>query len=170
LASTASVLNRAGAHAGAVFGRFDDDEIYAAALSGDDRVFGQALYDLAMAFVERDTRFVVIAANGDDNPCDRLCRELTIAAAGIASRRARRTVATFNIESMLSRTRSSRVIPDALSFRLDDSALARKLRAARAYPFLETDVERALALHGPEPLRVEKFTPAVSDAQKVHLN
>ena len=42
---------------------------------------------------------------------------------------------------------------------LDDAALGRKLAAARAYAGLESEVERALDLHGPEAFRVERLRP-----------
>jgi hypothetical protein len=148
------VLNRAGAHAGSVFGRFDDDEIHIAASSGDDSVFGEALYDLTMSFIEHAVRFVVIGANGDANPCDRLCRSIALAAASIAARRTGRSIELFAMTPQGQRQLDA----DAMSFRLDDSALARKVRAARAYPLLDSDIDRAIAAAGIDGLRTEGFS------------
>ncbi len=47
----------------------------------------------------------------------------------------------------------------SLRLTLDDAALARKLAAARAYPEMAEEVERALAVHGEESFRVERLCP-----------
>ena len=173
LASTASVVNRAGGYAGSVFGRFDEDEIYAAARNGDDRLFGPVLYDVTMSFIEREVRFVAIVASGEVDACDHLCGSLAVAAARIAGRKMGRAVETFAIAAPPSRMEDAgQTLDDTLSLRLDDGALARKVRAARAYPLLDNDVERALVARGPEALRVEGFrrileVPAVPRVRRV---
>jgi hypothetical protein len=49
--------------------------------------------------------------------------------------------------------------PDAIVLELGEDALQRKLAAARAYPELAGEVERAFTIHGWEPFRVECLCP-----------
>lgn len=174
LASTASVLNRAGACPGPVFGRLDDQDIYTALLQSDESLFAEVRDELATSLIERDVRTVLVAVNGEMDACATLSRTLAVDAARLASEGTGHAVQTLEATSeALPRARDSRDTAGRIELRLDDSALARKLRATRAYPLF--DVERTLRLCGPEALRVEELTevagvPGVSKVPTVRGN
>ena len=158
LASTASVLNRAGACPGSVFGRLDDQDIYTALLHSDESLFAEVRDELATSLIERDVRTVLVAVNGKMDACATLSRTLAVDAARLASEGTGHAVQTLEATSeALPRARDSRDTAGRIELRLDDSALARKLRATRAYPLL-VDVEQTLRTYGPEALRVEELT------------
>src|SRR5204863_8998693 len=58
MASTAAVLDRAGARPGCVFGRLGDRDIMRALMHGDDRLLVELLEEIAVAFVTLDVDVV----------------------------------------------------------------------------------------------------------------
>jgi hypothetical protein len=162
LASTERLLRAAGATPGTIFGRFADREIYRLLLDGEMGVLEDLTRELAAALVACEAEIVAADALEGYNPGHDLCRVLTDAAVILASRQTGRTLASYEFplaaapDACPGARRST-----ALRLTLNDSALARKLAAARAYPEMAEEVERALAAHGEESFRLECLCPVL---------
>jgi hypothetical protein len=160
LASTEQLLRGAGATPGSIFGRFADREIYRLLLEGDTAPLKDLARELAAAFVAASVDVVTADALEGYNPGHDLCRVLTDAAVALASQRTGRPIASYEFPlSGPPDACPAALRPSALRLTLDDAALARKLAAARAYPEMAEEVERALAGHGEEPFRLECLRP-----------
>jgi hypothetical protein len=160
LASTERLLRGARAVPGAIFGRFTDRELYRFLLKGDTDPLKDLVRELAAAFVATGVDSVAADALEGYNPGHDLCRVLTDAAVTLASRQTGRGLASYGFPL----SGAPDACPAALGvsplrLTLDDAALARKLAAARAYPEMAAEVERALAAHGEESFRVECLCP-----------
>jgi len=165
VASTLELLRRAGAGPGSVFGRFRDSELYTVILDGRIEILTGLAHELAEAFIEHGVETVAADAIEGFNPSHDLCRLLTGAAVARASHRTGRTITLYDY---LLEDR-----PDAmpanggsgvLRLELEDGALERKLAAARAYPEMAFEVERAFARHGAGAFRTECLRPADPEA------
>jgi hypothetical protein len=168
LASTAGVLERAGARPGPVFGRFSDREMYRVLLEGDVAELERVVHELAAALTARNVTQVACDAIEGYNPSHDLCRVLTDAAAAIAGRRIGRTIRIFDylLEAPPdggAESPSSSTSAEAIRLELHDGALARKLDAARSYPEMAFEVERNLGQHGAAAFAVECLRPADPD-------
>jgi hypothetical protein len=155
LASTAAVLLRAGARPGSVFGRFRDRELYDVMMEGRIEVVTELARELAEALVERGAETVVADGIEGFNPSHDLCRLVADAAVRIASRRSGRAMSSYDY---LLEGRPDACLGNgsgSLRFELDDEALERKLAAARSYPEMRLEVERAFELHGSGAFRFE---------------
>jgi hypothetical protein len=160
--STASLVARTGAVPGEVFGLISDAEIYRAILQRDSAVFLGMVDRIAASFVTNHIDSVAGDASEGFNPTHDLCRVVIEAALRKAERATRKTI--VNLEFCLteweqncpSRPHDGR----CLHWRLDDGLLAAKLEAARGYPELRDEVERALASRGKEYFRIECLRPA----------
>ena len=161
LASTSRVLRRAGAEPGDLYGRFSDQEVYAALLDGDFSLFHRMVDELAIAFIREAIGYVVGDAAEGYNPGHDVGRLATAAAvARVASVRGR-PLPHFVfplIGRPDGRPEGSRGRPILLG--LDDHALARKLAAAQTYPGLEGEIGGALQGLGAEAFRQEWIQPA----------
>ena len=160
VSSTLEVLRRAGAHPGSLFGRFSDSELYEVILDGRIEVLTGLARELADAFVDRGVETVAADAFEGFNPSHDLCRLLTDAAVAMASRRTGRAIASY--EFLLEGrpdAHPANGIPGFLRLELEDGALERKLAAARSYPEMAYEVERALASHGAGAFRIEGLRP-----------
>jgi hypothetical protein len=159
LASTARLLERAGARAGRVFGRFTDVALYQAMLARDTAVFtGIADEIAAVIAAEGVTSLIADAAEGY-NPSHDVCRYLadTVATmSGLAAKDA-------NFEFDLVAAPGGDANHGSLIVDLDDNALARKLDAARAYPEMAGEVEAALSRWGAAAFRREAFRRVPAD-------
>ena len=160
LASTARVLDDAGATPDLLFGRFTDRAIYQALL---DHRFGLFI-DLAeeLADLLAGGRFECVAGDAAEgfNPTHDACRFLIDTAVKIAGRTA--GVAPANFDFLLDGPPDS--CPDhlrdtAVRLMLDDAQLERKVRAARSYPELAGEVDAALGAHGADLFRTECLRP-----------
>jgi hypothetical protein len=163
--STAETLRRAGAWPGSVFGRFSDRELYEVIVEGQLEVLTALARELADAFCERGVERVVADAIEGFNPSHDVCRLVTDTAVALARRRTGRAIDSYDF---LLEGR-----PDAfpvhgssgvLRLELEDGALDRKLAAARAYPEMADEVERAFARHGAGAFRIECLRPVDPEA------
>jgi hypothetical protein len=165
LPSTAALLPRAGARPGSVFGRFSDRDLYEVMLDGRIEVLTGLAKELAGAWIEGGVETVAADALEGFNPTHDICRLLADTAVALARRRTGRTIESYDF---LLEGR-----PDAcpangssgvLRLELDDGALERKLAAARSYPEMASEVERAFERHGAEAFRIECLRPADPEA------
>jgi hypothetical protein len=160
--STAEVLRRAGARPGSVFGRFSDRALYEVILEGRIEVLAGLAGELAGALIERGVETVAADAIEGFNPAHDLCRLLADAAVLQARRRTGRAIASYEF---LLEGRPDADPPDgARRLQLEDGALERKLAAARSYPEMAYEVERACERHGAGAFRIECLRPADPEA------
>jgi hypothetical protein len=165
VSSTAETLRRAGARQGSVFGRFSDRELYEVILEGQVEVLTGLARELADAFSERRMERVAADAIEGFNPSHDICRLVTDTAVALARRRTGRAIASYDF-LLEGRPDAGPVNGSSgvLRLELEDGALDRKLTAARAYPEMADEVERALAGHGTEAFRIECLRPADPEA------
>lgn len=163
--STEEVLRSAGARPGSLFGRFSDRELYGAILEGRLEVFTGLAGELADALIERGVETVAGDAMEGFNPSHDVCRLLTDAAVALARRRTARAIASYDFplegRPDAAGANGSR---GALRLELEDGALERKLAAARSYPEMAYEVERAFERHGAKAFRIEFLRPADPEA------
>jgi len=160
LAFTTALLEAAGGVAGPIYGRLTDAQAYAAILEGEFHRWIALVEELAAALEEDRIDCVAGDAVEGFNPTHDLCRLLINAAVELVRRRTGAAPRNFDFpldgppgpcgESLL---------PRALTLRLDDDALARKMRAARAYTALTGEVDASLRDHREEAFRVECLRP-----------
>jgi len=165
LSSTVEVLRCAGARPGSLFGRFSDRDLYEVILDGRIEVLTGLARELADALIEQGAEIVAADALEGFNPSHDLCRLLADTAITLAYRRTGRAIASY--EFLLEGR------PDALPvnghsgvlrLELEGGALERKLAAARSYPEMAYEVERAFASHGAGAFRVECLLPTDPEA------
>jgi hypothetical protein len=161
LPSTRKVVEKAGAAAGPVFGRWTDRALYELMLDGRIDALASLAGEIASALVEQGVDGVAGDAVEGFNPAHDLCRVLADAAVAEASSRTGRAIASFDF---LLEGRPDAGGPGALRLALDEGELERKLAAARDYPEMAGEVERAFARHGVEPFRVECLRPVDAEA------
>lgn len=155
LPSTAALLAGVGAARGAIFGRLSDRDAYRLILERQAAPLAEMVEELAGAIVAGRVDYVAGDACEGFNPVHDLCRLLIDAAVLLAQSRGASAVGDY--EFALDAGPDWHGGGDELCWRLDDEALARKLAAARAYPQLADEVERALSAHGVEPFRRERL-------------
>ncbi len=161
LESSTRVLTAAGARIGPVYGGFTDHAFYAALLRGDFRVFSQLADDLAAALIAEDVSCVASDTAEGYNPAHDVCRLLANSAVTLAA--ARLGHAIEHVEFPLTRHPAGRcegTNDRAILLRLDDSALNRKMQAARNYGELASEVDAAVEAFGINAYRVEGLCPA----------
>ena len=156
LDSTARVLARAGATAGPVFGAFSDRQGYAMLLAGDVAPAADIVGRLAARLEERPDAYVVADALEGFNPVHDLCRVLVESAAALARERGG-AYETFDYPLEASPDSAGSLAAADVRLVLDRAALDRKLHAAREYPEMAAEVERALAAHGEAAFAIERL-------------
>lgn len=155
LAATSEVLARCGARPGPIYGRMTDHELYRALLDGRRELFAGLAEELAESLHREGIEIVAGDAVEGFNPSHDVGRLLLNAAV------ARLRAGGWPIESrefsldgspggLTAEARAT-----SLRIQLDAAALARKLAAARSYPGLEDEVERALTCYGRESFQTE---------------
>lgn len=166
VSSTMEVLCRAGARPGSLFGRFSDGELYDVILDGRIEVLTGLVRELAGALIDLEVEMVAADALEGFNPSHDLCRLLTDAAVALAGRRTGRAIASYDflLEGRPD-TFPANGSSGILRLELEDGALQRKLAAARSYPEMAYEVERAFARHGDGAFRVEVLRPADPGAE-----
>jgi len=155
LASTARLLARAGATCGPLFGRFRDRDAYTLMMGGEVGAVGELVKLLADTLVSQRIDYVAGDACEGFNPVHDLCRLVIDAAVVTATQRGGRPVDDF--EFALEGGPAWQGSGEELSWQLDEEALARKLAAARDYPELVDEVERAVAAFGEHAFARERL-------------
>jgi hypothetical protein len=153
LPSTCEVLRRAGARPGPVLGRFSDRALYEVILGGRISVLTALAEEIAEALAEETVDRVVCDAIEGFNPSHDLCCLVAATAMAITARRTRRSPILYDF--LLEGRPDGAVRAGDLRLELDAAELERKLVAAREYPEMAGEVERAFQRHGVEPFRVE---------------
>ncbi len=163
LGSTTRLIARAGATpaGGAFYGALSDRAMYELLLGADGAPFVRLAAELASRLTAAGVSTVAGDATEGYNPTHDVCR-LIIDATVERLRRDGRTVR--NLEFPLVAHPFADREPPAELLRLDDAALERKLAAARAYPEMHDEVERALAEHGPSAFATEVLWAAAPAA------
>lgn len=154
LNSTSRILSDAGASAGSIYGRFTDQNLYAAILGGDFSLFEQIVAELAETLVRENVAYVAGDAMEGYNPVHDVCRVMINAAVAIANRMSDRAI--VNRDFLLfarHNTLRKELRNDAVWLTLDDDVFARKLAVARAYPELKGETEALLDKKTLEVLR-----------------
>ncbi|MES1241129.1 MAG: hypothetical protein ABUT39_05870 [Acidobacteriota bacterium] len=163
--STAAILPRTGARPGSVFGRFRDRDLYEVMLEGRIEVLAGLARELADAWTESGVETVAADAIEGFNPSHDICRLVTDAAIALVRRRTGRGLDSYEFllegrPDELPGNGSS----GGLRLELEDDALERKLAAARSYPEMAHEVERAFERYGAEAFRVECLSPVDPEA------
>jgi hypothetical protein len=159
LASTTAVLERTGAVPGPFYGRLSDRALYQAILDGEADLFATLADEIALALDTAGVDYVAGDAAEGFNPGHDVCRLLLNAALLRLEQAGRRPESfEFPLEGPPHEC-SAEARRDAIFLELDEAALRRKLDAARAYPELAGEVEKAFASYGWEPFRVECLRP-----------
>ncbi len=161
LASTTRVLEGAGARVGPVYGRWRDADLYQALLDRRHTSLLQAVDEICQALDDEGIDCVVADAEERYNPSHDVCRYLADA---VIARRSASGVPTSGLEFPLVAAPDALLAtarPDggAVVVHLHEAALARKLAAARGYPEMAGEVERALAAFGTAAFAIECLTP-----------
>src|SRR5438067_11729203 len=142
LASTTRLIEKMGAAAGPIYGRYSDKAIYGLLLQGRVDVFVELAQELSAALVAAGVDCVAGDAIEGFNPTHDVCRLLIDGAVRMTERRTGRRLRNFDF--VLDGAPDSCPEPlreTAVRVCLDDAALERKLAAALAYPELRTEVE-----------------------------
>jgi hypothetical protein len=161
LGSTRTLLERAGAFPGEIFGACPDRRLYEALVAGETSFFLGLAERLAAAIVSGGIGMVVADSAEGYNPAHDVCRLVADAAVRAAVESGR---AVTNWDFPLTRPAADNS-PGTLHLVLDDDALARKRAAADAYPEMHSEVEAALARSGLEEFRVETLRPVDPEAE-----
>jgi AcrR family transcriptional regulator len=164
LASTATVIDRAGASRGSVFGPFTDAALYRALVDHNLDLFTKIADELADVIVSHG----ICVVAGDDaegyNPTHDICRLLIDAA--VRQARSTRAATVSNLAFGLM-NRPDDVTPakhDGISrVHLDEAAFGRKLAAAAHYPEMAAEVAAARKAWGDDAFAVETFRHVPQD-------
>lgn len=169
LRSTATVLERAGARRGSIFGVMSDRQLYHAILTGERDAFTRLVDELASALQREGVSYVVADAVEGTNPGHDVCRLLVNAALMRIDDKGRRLVnMEFPVEGPPAGC-SAEDRDHAIMLTLDDAAYERKLEAARQYPEIAEEMKRVLGIHGAEAFRVECLRPVRYALEIGHL-
>jgi hypothetical protein len=155
LAATAAILDRAGARAGTVFGRWSDAALYDVIREARTDLLRQLVDELVRRFLELEIDLVAGDALEGYNPSHDLARYAVNACVRRLARRHGRAVA--NYEFRLTEPPADPLVDGELVHRLDDAAFQRKLRAAESSGALREEVARLTDRMGLEAFRVERL-------------
>jgi hypothetical protein len=143
--SSVRILNRTGAKAGAVFGRFTEAILYTALLNGDFDPFVALVDELADSFVRESFDYVAGDATEGYNPLHDVCRALINSAIEIA-KHSDRSVGNYAFPLVAAADwRSVDTLRGDIRLQLDDATFDRKMEAALSYPELALEVRAALS-------------------------
>lgn len=154
LTDSAALLELAGARAGTLFGSFADKQLYATLLRGEHAPLLAWAAELHRELLLHEVEYVVADPRDGYNPAHDLVR-LVVDAVVERLRGTGRTLGNYSLVLRGSHELGSG--PARHGLELDDAALERKLRAARAYRSLEHEVGQALQALGPQGLRTERL-------------
>jgi hypothetical protein len=159
LSSTTRLLDTVGASVGPIFGRYPDRQVYRLLLDGRVDVFVALAQELAAALASAGVDCVAGDAIEGFNPAHDVCRLIVNGAVAILRQQTGREVR--NYEFLLDGPpvvdgRGSVVV------RLDETALERKLAAAREYREMRAEMEAALGRYGRQAFAMECLRPAAT--------
>jgi hypothetical protein len=162
IGSTRRLIADIGASPGPIFGTLSDRELYEALVNVDTGFFTALADEIAESLSSLGVQTVLADAREGYNSGHDICRAVADAAVMIARATAKTSLASFEF---LLVGRPDHTDPGGLRIELDDSALARKIAAARAYPEMAQEVDAALERFGAEAFRIEclRTTPAVGE-------
>jgi LmbE family N-acetylglucosaminyl deacetylase len=154
--SSRRVIERAGARCCPLMGSFSDGEIYRQMSGQDPEPLAEWTRQAAAIISSERPRTVLTDMVEGFNSTHDIIAYLTHLAVELASRQGARPehVLCHPLEGRPDRAWEGRLSP-VQTLRLDDGELARKLDAARGYPELAFEVERALTSLGEESFRSE---------------
>jgi hypothetical protein len=162
IASTSTLIERAGATAGSIFGRVSDVELYRALLDENVGLFLGLVDELSGIISRQHIRVVA----GDDaegyNPTHDVCRLLVNAAVRIAAPSGGISNLAFALMTHPRGVAAGQHDGVSRMF-LDDAALGRKLAAAELYPEMAGEVAAARRAWGDDAFRVETFRHVPAD-------
>jgi len=165
LSSTTRILSATGARAGEVYGRFTDEEIYAAILNGSQEVLTGVMRELARILDDEGIEYLAHDAIEGYNPSHDLCWHLAGASATLARKTSGREIRSFDF---LLTGRPDQCPAEAqagvIRIALNDSSLDRKLSAAEGYPEVKAEVDSALKKFGKAPFATELLRPVSAAA------
>jgi hypothetical protein len=166
LASSTRLIQRSGGRTGSVCGRFTDRELYDTILEGRMSVLTGLVTELADAFVAGHFEYVVADAAEGYNPGHDVCRYLVDAAVRTARPRLPATFKSFEMD--LAAAPAASTADRSVHLDLDESALERKIGAAREYVEMAEEVDAALNQWGAAAFRHEclRETPLDGDDQE----
>ena len=165
LASSTTLLRRAEAAPGKIFGRLTDREAYRWILTHRVDAVLDLVHELAAQLVAGRVRHVISDAVEGMNPVHDLCFVVTSAAVRIARRDLGTSISHHDF--LLEAAPDGRDHESPLVLQLSDRQLDEKLDAALAYRELRFEVERALSLHGREAFRKEVLYPVAEPVDLV---
>ena len=163
LASTATLLQRAGATPGSIFGRLTDTDLYRVLLDQNTTL----VCDRAAEIADAIDRHQINVVAGDDaegyNPTHDVCRLIVDAAVSIAQAGRDQPLANLAFALMERPDQSAQPRATSSQFLLDDGALQRKLDAAACYPEMAAEVAAAREAWGDAAFREETFRHVAPD-------
>ena len=154
--STDRLLQRVGARAGAVHGRFTDKEFYRHVLDGDVEIFTSLASEIAASFIASEIGWVAGDAMEGFNPAHDICRAIIDSAATIVHETTGRVLANYEFAVHEQGTAAAESV---VSLPVDPEALDRKLAAALENPDMRTEVLAALESHGSQAFATEYLRP-----------
>jgi hypothetical protein len=157
LCATTRLLERAGARAGSVYGRYPDNAIYEALLDGDTALFVGLAEEIAKSLGGDAIERVVGDAAEGWNPIHDAFRLTVNAAAALASRELGRPLEMFEFALFgPPRPPSERALP----FPLDARGRAAKRAAALGYAELDREVRWSIERYGEDDYATEWLRPS----------
>jgi hypothetical protein len=168
LASTTTILKQTGAKPGPIYGRLTDAAAYAAIINHQFDLFLGLTQELCEALVAERIDFVAGDAYERYNPLHDVCRLIVNAAVRLASKAKGYRVGNFEFSLANRPGCTTEVPPGGIEVTLDETALARKLTAAKGYAPLAGEVFAALEKTTADAFRVECLCPADLNAGHNH--
>jgi hypothetical protein len=151
LASSDALVQRAGASRGSVFGIFTDAQGYEAILRGDVALFRDVAASLASDWIERGITQVAGDSIEGYNPMHDMCRVIIDTAVAMA-RADGATIDNYDFAVVGRWAEDAQLVVD-----LDEDAFKAKLDAVRRYEPMRAESDAAIAQHGVEAFRSERF-------------
>lgn len=157
---TETIVSRAGAKAGVIFGRFTDTAVYSAILKKRVDVFCSLAEELRVQLIRFNIDYVVGDAAEGYNPAHDLCRMIIDAAVRGCQRSGNPAIGSFDFP-LLGRPdeASPSTRAHAIQIELDEAQFQRKLSIARSYAELKEEIEMAAERTGLSSFRRECLWP-----------
>lgn len=167
LPSTTAVLEKVGARAGSVYGRWNDGQIYDAILGGRVDEFVAATQEMADELASEGIEYIAGDAAEGYQCTHEMCRYMLNTAVALVEKKTGRKI--VNYDFLLFGPPDA--CPEALRDRsirvdLNEADFARKIAAAESYnPDFTHEVTQQVERFGKEPFMVEYLMPADDGAE-----